>query len=175
MPEREISDFLRKLFKERYRVIEEHYVHDTGQPLPGTKIKDFEASLGMEVDLGDGSHPTCAEFKLREPFWASDLREGAEKISKAADLFAENIETHLEVPKAMVKVLERMVVQHFDDASVVSVSGMIECDLGLCVRCLQRRVLPFSANSGPDSWDRICEDCARALIEKMQKKGDRHE
>jgi hypothetical protein len=134
--------------------------------MPRFKIGYYKNSRGLVIGT-DGSHPGSLEVVEGTPPWADQLENSAEKIAKAADLFAENIKTHLEVPKAMTKVLERMVVQHFDDAGVVSVSGMIECDLGWCVRCLQRRLLPFSANSGLDQWDRICEDCAETLFKKL--------
>jgi hypothetical protein len=183
MPEREVLDFLYRLFKERYRVIEEHYVHDTGQPLPRTKIKDFEASLGMEVDLGDGSHPTCAEFKFRVPFWASEVRKAAEKTGEVIDKLGDNvlpklseeIKSHLELIKTWKEENERHRGKgkiSFDDASVVSVTSMIECDPGWCVRCLRRRVLPYSANT-LTGWDRICKGCAQALLKKLRDGGDR--
>jgi hypothetical protein len=171
--ERGLADFLRALFKDRYRQGRVERTFDVGGPLPRFKIEYYKKSRGLVIGT-DGSHPGNLEIVEGTPSWTDKIENSAEKISKAADLFAENIKTHLEVPKAMTKVLERMAVQHFDDASVVSVTQMIECDPGWCVRCLQRRILPFSANSA-DSWDRICEDCARALIEKMQKTGDRHE
>ena len=112
--ERELSDFLKALFEEKYREMH-HYVFETGQPQPKMKITQFENSLGLTGKLGDGSHRTCVEFEERDPPWLPILketakmsRESAEMNMEAAKLFAENIKTHLKVPEKMAEYIEEL-------------------------------------------------------------------
>ena len=58
----------------------------------------------------------------------------------------------------------------FDDAGVVRITEIVQPIRGSCIRCLQKRMLPYSADS-VDSGDRICENCARALSEKLRSRG----
>lgn len=61
----------------------------------------------------------------------------------------------------------------FDDASVVRITEIVQPTRGWCIRCLRKRMLPYSADS-VDSWDRICENCARAPSELLKKFSDWH-
>jgi len=91
--EHKVIDYLHLLFKEKYRTRELHSTYETGQPLPKTKVADFEKSHGITIKLGDGSHPTSLEVEQREPFWFSE-------IEKIVNRLGVEIERHLALIKA---------------------------------------------------------------------------
>jgi len=91
--EHKVIDYLHLLFKEKYRTRELHSTYETGQPLPKTKVANFEKSHGITIKLGDGSHPTSLEVEQREPFWFSE-------IEKIVDRLGVEIERHLALIKA---------------------------------------------------------------------------
>ena len=91
--EHEVVNYLHLLFKEKYRTRGFHSTYETGQPLPKTKVTDFEKSHGITIRLGDGSHPTSLEVEQREPFWFS-------KIEKIVDRLGVEIESHFALIKS---------------------------------------------------------------------------
>jgi len=170
-PEREISDYLRVLFKERYHQVSRHSVYETGAPLPKTVI-DRKRSHGEIIKLGDGSHPTSVEVEETEPFWASGLKDAAVHM-------AENLRSHVQVMRetrkavAGLELVTRRIlapITHFDDASIQKIETIQIPDSGWCARCGQRAVLYFSVHSidsqGHGFDGAICRDCIRALREK---------
>jgi len=161
--DREISDYLRTLFKEHYRQVAVHLTYETGQPLPKMTIVD--KGLGETIKLGDSSHPTAVERELTAPFWLS-------RFTATVDKFGEEIHSHMELIKTWKEENDsqrRKQRDHFDDANVVRITKIAEPQQGWCIRCLQKKMLSYSADS-VNSSDRICEDCAKALFEKLQRR-----
>jgi hypothetical protein len=135
-------------------------------------VIDRKKSHGEVIKLGDGSHLTSVEIEETEPFWASDLKDAAVHM-------AENLKSHVEVmreTKKAVTGLERVTRQifvptvSFDDASIVAVLEVSPACRGWCARCRCREILRFSAE-GVDGWDRVCGECGRALLKRLEEKG----
>ncbi len=59
-----------------------HRVLDVGRRLPFVKIDVFRESNGVEIVLGDRSHPTCVEVKYRYMPWAERNEELLERFFK---------------------------------------------------------------------------------------------
>lgn len=91
--EHEVVNYLHLLFKEKYRTRGFHSTYETGQPLPKTKVTDFEKSHGLTIKLGDGSHITSIEVEQTEPFWFS-------KIKSIIDQLGVQIESHVALIKS---------------------------------------------------------------------------
>jgi len=180
--EMRLADFLRALFKARYIPGPVHRVFDVGEPLPRFNIKYYEKSRGLAVKA-DRSHPTALEFEEREPPWSKKLDEASDKISNAADLFAENIKTHLEVPKAMTEAvqelkseslkrqeaLERISGPHreqdsfFVDNWIWIVEKLDFPVKGWCGRCHERDRLLYYVEDRYGYSSIVCEDCGSLL------------
>lgn len=177
-----LADFLKAVFKSRYRQGPVHRTFDLGEPLPRFNIKYYEKSRGLAIK-SDGSHPTALEIVEREPPWCSKLDDASDKISKAADLFAENIKTHLEVPKAMAKAveelrneslkrqetLEQVTGPHrqrdwlFVDQWIWIIEKLAAPVKGWCGRCHRRGRLPWYTEDRYGYSSLVCEDCAQLL------------
>jgi hypothetical protein len=195
-PESETADYLRALFKERYREGPHHEVYETGQLLPKKTIVD--PALGEKIKLGDYTHPTALERELHRPWWVKDLVGGVDKLNEAAEKLSEgteklnqaveridgslreNYRSHIELVDKLTKESEKrqeafeqitslLTVQDFDDC-IRKVKQIVLPYWGWCARCGQNRVLFFSLYSvdsqGRDSSGAICRDCVRVLREK---------
>jgi len=57
-----------------------HRVFDVRRRLPYVKIDVFKKSNGVEIVLGDRSHPTCVEVKYEYPSWAERNEQLLENI-----------------------------------------------------------------------------------------------
>lgn len=70
---------------ESARFVGAHRVFDVRRRLPYVKIDVFRESNGVEIVLGDRSHPTSVEVKFRYPLWAErneQLLEGIYSLLK---------------------------------------------------------------------------------------------
>jgi hypothetical protein len=85
LKEAEAVNYLHALFKGIYRTSSFHSTIETRQVLPKTKIKDFKKSHGIEIKLGDGSHPTSVEIEQTEPFWFNKIEEVIDKLGTQID------------------------------------------------------------------------------------------
>ena len=177
-----LADFLKVVFKSRYRRGPVHRTFDVGEPLPRFSIKYYEKSRGLIIKT-DHSHPTALEIEEREPPWCKRLDVASDKISNAAELFAENIKTHLEVPKAMTEAvqelkteslkrqeaLERISGPHreqdsfFVDNWIWIVEKLDFPVKGWCGRCHERDRLLYYVEDRYGYSSIVCEDCGSLL------------
>lgn len=180
--ERGLADFLKVIFKVRYRQGPVHRTWHIDEPLPRFQIKYYEKSRGLVIKT-DGSHPRDLEVEERQPPWIGKLDEASDKISRAADLFAENIKTHLEVPKAMAKAVEELRNESlkrqeafertispqreqgcfFVDNWIWIVEKLDVPVKGWCGRCHGRSRLPYYAEDRYGYSSLVCEDCGKLL------------
>jgi len=176
--ERGLADFLKAVFKARYCQGPVHRTFDLGEPLPRFSVKYYENSRGLVIK-SDGSHPTSLEIEEREPPWCTKLDDASNKILKAADLFEENIKTHLDVPKAMTKAVEELRNESLkrQEAFERVISPQREQDRffvdnwvwivekldfpvkGWCARCHGRSRLPWYCEDRYGYSSFVCEDC----------------
>jgi len=176
--ESDVLNRLETLFDEKYQTQGFHYAYDFGVDFPKFRIRDFVPSHGIEV-LCDGSH-RGPEINVTTPYWISKLDESAEKISHAADSFAENMKAHVDLVKTFEKesvmrqkLLERstspLPVEDFD-RRIRNVESIPLPYPGWCSRCGRNNVLFFNVycvdSRGQCSMGAICRDCVRVLREK---------
>lgn len=64
-----------------------HRVFDLEERLPKAEIKFYRDSHGLNIKLGDSSHPTCVEVEETVPFWLG-------RFGNAVEGFADNIDSH---------------------------------------------------------------------------------
>jgi hypothetical protein len=128
--ERELSDFLKVLFEEKYRETH-HYVFETERPQPRMKIDHFENRYGLTIKLGDGSHPTSLEVEEKEPPWLS-------RFEGAVGSFGYNIRTHMKVLKSIAKgvksdkEIKKRILEALERQEAISYP------LDPCARCRKR-------------------------------------
>lgn len=128
--ERELSDFLKALFEEKYRETH-HYVFETERPQPKMKIDHFENRYGLTIKLGDGSHPTSLEVEEKEPPWLS-------RFEGAVGSFGYNIRTHMKVLKSIAKgvrsdkEIKKRILEALERQEAISYP------LDPCARCRKR-------------------------------------
>jgi len=85
-----------------------HFIFDTGQRLPYSKIDLFKGSNGIVIKTGDISHPTCIELEVNYPDWAERLELLTDQNIKAIENFAKFMQS-LNKPKPISENGERMV------------------------------------------------------------------
>lgn len=165
----EITEYLRALFKERYRQIKRHSTYETGQPLPKTII-DRKKSHGEIIKLGDGSHPTSLEIEETEPFWVSGLKDAVRQ-------FGENMKSHLDLVRALKEesekrqgAFERIIGPQkleqdcfFVDSWIWIVEKLDFPVKGWCGRCHERMRLSYYVEDRYGYSSVVCEDCGRFL------------
>ena len=66
-----------------------HFVFDTGQRMPYSKIDLFKDSNGVVFKTGDLSHPTCIELEINYPDWGVRLEKLTEQNIKTIEKFGE--------------------------------------------------------------------------------------
>ena len=112
----------------------------------------------------------------------------SDKISKAADLFAENIKTHLEVPRAMAKAIEELrneslkrqdsferIIGPQREQGCLFVDNWIwiveKLDVpvkGWCGRCHGRSRLPYYTEDRYGYSTRVCKGCGEFLKKLLE-------
>jgi len=97
LSDEELSRFVDVPLREESR----HWVFDLGAPVPRFDIRKFERSHGIRI-FADGSHPTAIEVEESTPFWLS-------KLEKTQELFADNIEKHVQVQEVTRKLVETLI------------------------------------------------------------------
>ncbi|MBN1245546.1 hypothetical protein JXA31_08130 [Candidatus Bathyarchaeota archaeon] len=66
----------------------EHYVFETGRPLPKKTINNFKKSRGLTIKIGDKSHPKAVEVISSVPDWAEKFDRFVDRLSDFFDLSA---------------------------------------------------------------------------------------
>jgi hypothetical protein len=116
--ERGLADFLRALFKVRYRQGRVERTFDVGGPMPRFKIEYYKKSRGL-VFKTDGSHDGL-EVEEGTPVWVGDVKIAVQKgiqegIEKAAEMVAGPlVEATKSFKEEVIAPLTEQIQSHLD-------------------------------------------------------------